>query len=220
MSILAQGTQFFVIDPNLDSNGPGVLEIDYITAFNPGGNPSDQIEDTCLKYNSRTYKKGLRTPGQANGTLNADPENDSHYRFWQFAEDPEFDQVEMDMVIGWSDGPLDQSGEPISIPTVAVMAASICPPIAPGIVSGATCLTSRSISRVTPWLLRTSPFSGLAAVTGSERRFKHAAEYFKSCNDRCLHGCASGKGNHMEARRYGNHRYRLREASVVQHRCF
>ncbi|HHZ7321739.1 TPA: phage tail tube protein, partial [Pseudomonas aeruginosa] len=107
MSILAQGTQFFVIDPNLDSNGPGVLEIDCITAFNPGGNPSDQIEDTCLKYNSRTYKKGLRTPGQATGTLNADPENDSHYRFWQFAEDPEFDQIEMDMVIGWSDGPLD-----------------------------------------------------------------------------------------------------------------
>lgn len=119
MSILAQGTQFFVIDPNLDSNGPGVLEIDCITAFNPGGNPSDQIEDTCLKYNSRTYKKGLRTPGQATGTLNADPENDSHYRFWQFAEDPEFDQIEMDMVIGWADGPLDQSGEPISIPTVA-----------------------------------------------------------------------------------------------------
>lgn len=116
MSILAQGTQLFVLDPSFTSSGPGVREIECITAFNPGGNPADQIEDTCLSARSRTYKKGLRTPGQGSGTLNADPDNDSHYRFWQFAEDPEFDETIFDWVLGWSDGPVDADGEPLSLP--------------------------------------------------------------------------------------------------------
>ena len=45
------------------------------TTFTPGGNPADQIEDTCLSDTSRSYKPGLRTPGQATLGLNADPEN-------------------------------------------------------------------------------------------------------------------------------------------------
>jgi hypothetical protein len=35
----------------------------------PGGNPADQIEDTCHERSARTYKKGLRTPGAATVTL-------------------------------------------------------------------------------------------------------------------------------------------------------
>lgn len=116
MSVLTQGTQLFVIDPQFDSNGAGVREIECITAFNPGGNPADQIEDTCLSDLARTYKKGLRTPGQATGTLNADPANDSHVRFYEMSED-DSDQI-LDWVVGWSDGPRNADGEPTALPTL------------------------------------------------------------------------------------------------------
>ncbi|HHU4721813.1 TPA: phage tail tube protein, partial [Klebsiella pneumoniae] len=54
MSVLTQGTQFFVLKSGV------VSEVECITSFNPGGNPADQIEDTCLsERDSRTYKKGL-----------------------------------------------------------------------------------------------------------------------------------------------------------------
>lgn len=73
MSVVTQGTQLYVL-----ANGV-VSEIECITAFSPGGSPADQIDDTCLsERNTRKYKKGLRTPGQATATLNADPANASH----------------------------------------------------------------------------------------------------------------------------------------------
>ncbi|HIE6690258.1 TPA: phage tail tube protein [Klebsiella pneumoniae] len=87
-------------------------EIECITNFNPGANPADQIEDTCLsERNSRTYKKGLRTPGQASVTINADPVNDSHYLMWQLAELDEYQDELIHWAIGWSDGE--------SVPTVS-----------------------------------------------------------------------------------------------------
>jgi hypothetical protein len=116
MSILTQGTQLFVIDPAYDSNGAGVREIECITSFNPGGNPADQIEDTCLSATTRSYRPGLRTPGQATGTLNADPNNQSHLRLYEFSEsDP---SPVLDFVIGWSDGPLDVDNNPTALPTL------------------------------------------------------------------------------------------------------
>ncbi|MHC5351692.1 phage tail tube protein [Metapseudomonas furukawaii] len=116
MSVLTQGTQLFVKDPLFDSNGAGVREIECITSFNPGGNPADQIEDTCLSAKTRTYRKGLRTPGQASGTLNADPENDSHVRLYEMSED-DSEEI-LDFVLGWADGPVDANGEPTSLPTL------------------------------------------------------------------------------------------------------
>lgn len=116
MSVLTQGTQLFVIDPEFDSNGSGVREIECITSFNPGGNPADQIEDTCLSSTTRSYRPGLRTPGQATGTLNADPDNDSHLRLYNLSEaDP---SPVMDFAVGWSDGPLDGDGNPTAVPTL------------------------------------------------------------------------------------------------------
>ena len=56
MSVLTQGTQIYFIDPEFDSNGPGVREVECATTFTPGGNPADQIEDTCLSDTSRSYK--------------------------------------------------------------------------------------------------------------------------------------------------------------------
>ena len=97
MSVLTQGTQLFVL-----VNG-GVKEVECITAFTPGGNPADQIEDTCLsERNTRTYKKGLRTPASTTVTLNADPANESHLLLQQLAESD--DETPLTFAVGWSDG--------------------------------------------------------------------------------------------------------------------
>ena len=118
MSVLTQGTQIYFIDPEFDSNGPGVREVECATTFTPGGNPADQIEDTCLSDTSRSYKPGLRTPGQAALGLNADPENESHVRLHQLSEtDP---SPTLKWAVGWADGTsvptLDSSGD-FELPT-------------------------------------------------------------------------------------------------------
>lgn len=104
MSVLTQGTQFYVL-----ANGV-VSEVECITSFTPGGNPADQIEDTCLsERNSRTYKKGLRTPASATVTLNADPKNASHLMLHNLAESD--DESLLTFAVGWADGE--------SVPTAA-----------------------------------------------------------------------------------------------------
>ncbi|WP_369072390.1 phage tail tube protein [Escherichia coli] len=97
MSVVTQGTQLFVL-----ANG-AVSEVECITAFSPGGNPADQIEDTCLSERStRTYKKGLRTPAAATLTLNADPANASHLMLHSLAESD--NQQDLAWAVGWADG--------------------------------------------------------------------------------------------------------------------
>lgn len=98
MSKLTQGTEVFIIDP--DNNE--ILKIVCATAFNPGGAPADQIEDTCLEDTIRKYKKGLRTPGQATISINAEPENASHIRLFELSQ--EDDDRDIKWAIGWSDG--------------------------------------------------------------------------------------------------------------------
>jgi hypothetical protein len=98
MSILTQGTQVYAIDP--DSRD--LITVECATAFNPGGNPADQLEDTCLENFERTYKPGLRTPGQATLSINADPANASHLRLYELSTDNPPPTVKW--AIGWSDG--------------------------------------------------------------------------------------------------------------------
>lgn len=98
MSVLAQGTHVFFIDPA----GPTVTRIECATTFSPGGNPADQIEDTCLEDADRSYRPGLRTPGQATLGLNADPENQSHVRLHALSETNP--SPVMQFAVGWSDG--------------------------------------------------------------------------------------------------------------------
>ncbi|ELQ6123726.1 phage tail protein [Cronobacter dublinensis] len=111
MSVLTQGTQLFVLAKG------AVSEIECITSFTPGSNPADQIEDTCLSEKfDRTYKRGLRTPGQATATLNADPKNASHIMLYNLSiSDDEEDQA-LTFAIGWSDGD--------SVPTAAASGAT------------------------------------------------------------------------------------------------
>ncbi|WP_085696274.1 phage tail tube protein [Pseudomonas sp. B26(2017)] len=103
MAILSQGTQVYALVPTVDDpTKMEVLEIECATAFSPGGNPADQIETTCLSAAIRTYLRGLRTPGQASLTLNADPRNASHVRLHQLSEDDDIENISW--AVGWSDG--------------------------------------------------------------------------------------------------------------------
>ncbi|MBF8720187.1 phage tail tube protein [Pseudomonas guariconensis] len=103
MAVLAQGTQIYALVPHVGSPSQfEVMEIECATAFNPGGNPADQVEVTCLSDRVRKYLRGLRTPGQASLTLNADPRNASHVRLHQLSEDDTIESIRW--VVGWSDG--------------------------------------------------------------------------------------------------------------------
>lgn len=106
MSILTQGTQIYAVVPSVASSEAfEILEIECATAFSPGGNPADQIEDTCLSAKVRSYLRGLRTPGQASLTLNTDPRNDSHVRLHELSEDDTIDNIKW--AVGWADGTAD-----------------------------------------------------------------------------------------------------------------
>jgi len=104
MSMLTQGTQVFALLPTIAN--PSVLEVVEIqcaTAFNPGGSPASQIDDTCLDETvAQRFKRGLRAPGQATLTVRADPRNGSHVRLHELAEGDNDDDVKW--VVGWSDG--------------------------------------------------------------------------------------------------------------------
>ena len=100
MSILSQGTNVYVLDPN--DGTPAVLKIESATTFSPGGDPADQVEDTSLEDFERSYKPGLRTPGQATMGLNADPANASHLTLYDLSrENP---SPVLKFAVGWSDG--------------------------------------------------------------------------------------------------------------------
>ncbi|WP_414156566.1 phage tail tube protein [Pseudomonas sp. BNK-30] len=119
MSILTQGTQVYALVPPATGTGPlSVMEVECATAFNPGGSPKEQIEDTCLSSKERTYKPGLRTPGQASLTINADPNNASHIRLHQMSEADGDTTVKW--AVGWSDGTaaptLNTEGDDFELP--------------------------------------------------------------------------------------------------------
>lgn len=112
MSVLSQGTHVYFSNP-LASGGPEVVRVECATTFDAGGNPKDQIEDTCLEDSSRSYRPGLRTPGTASIGLNSDPENDSHIALYDLFSDPSNPEVQW--AVGWSDGTdaptLDSNGD-------------------------------------------------------------------------------------------------------------
>lgn len=101
MSKLTKGTQLFFIDPDDDS----VVRVTKLTAFNPGGAPADQVDVTDLdSLNSREFLKGLRNPGQASGTIMANPDQESHLRLHELAESTDDTGPVLKWAIGWGDG--------------------------------------------------------------------------------------------------------------------
>ena len=93
------------------------MQVECATTFNPGGAPADQIEDTCLEDFERSYRPGLRTPGQASLGVNADPANTSHVTLHQLSEmNP---SPALKWAVGWSDGsdaPTISSGGDFDLP--------------------------------------------------------------------------------------------------------
>lgn len=121
MSILTDGTQIYFIDPDFDSSGAGVREVECVTAFTPGGSPADQIPDDCLAETERKFRRGRRTPSAATMGVSADPENDSHVRLHELSESDQADGGEiLSWAVGWSDGTaaptLDSNGD-FELPT-------------------------------------------------------------------------------------------------------
>lgn len=100
MSIFAQGSELYFIDPDTQE----VVKVECPTGFNPGGAPADQLEDTCIDSTTKTYKRGLRTPGQATVNIMADPQYPSHMRLYELATDDSETNVDLQWAIGWSDG--------------------------------------------------------------------------------------------------------------------
>lgn len=100
MSIFAQGSELYFIDPDTQE----VVKVECPTGFNPGGAPADQLEDTCIDSTTKTYKRGLRTPGQATVNIMADPQYPSHMRLYELGADDSETNVDIQWAIGWSDG--------------------------------------------------------------------------------------------------------------------
>lgn len=98
MSKVTQGTNVYIIDPDDLS----LITVECATDINPGTSPKSQNDDTCLEATERSYKPGIREPGQGSLGLNADPTNDSHIRMHEMYEDDTIDG--MRWAIGWSDG--------------------------------------------------------------------------------------------------------------------
>lgn len=96
MSVLAQGTQLYAMDPATGT----VFEVDCATSLSGLGSSRDQIEDTCLGADERSYKPGLKTPGTASVGMNFDPSEPSHLQLYEFYQAG----TVLDWVVGWSDG--------------------------------------------------------------------------------------------------------------------
>lgn len=100
MSIFAQGSELYFVDPDTRE----VVKVQCPTGFTPGGAPADQLEDTCIDDTTKTYKKGLRTPGSATINLMADPKYASHMRLYELYADDSDENTDIQFAIGWSDG--------------------------------------------------------------------------------------------------------------------
>lgn len=100
MAKLTQGTKVFFVDNTVDP--AVVVPINCATSVNPGGNPADQVEGTCLEDFDRSYEAGLRTPGQATIGLRSDPEDEGHMILFMMSQTNPPPNTQF--VVGWSDG--------------------------------------------------------------------------------------------------------------------
>lgn len=106
MSMKTQGTEIFMIDPDSKE----VVKVGGIVGFNPGGAPADQIDTTTLADHDKTSMKGLRTPGQAGGSVQADPRKAEHVRLYELSQDDS--DTNCKWALGWSDGTVAPTATP------------------------------------------------------------------------------------------------------------
>ena len=96
MAVKTQGTELYFIDPD----GAVVTEVGCVTSITGLTAARDQIETTCLDSLARTYEPGMPTPGAAQFTINADPDDTSHVRLHELYRAG----TSLDWAIGWGDG--------------------------------------------------------------------------------------------------------------------
>lgn len=81
MALKTARTSLYYIDPD-DSS---VVTVGCVTSISGIEASRDQLEDTCLEDDARSYQSGLATPGQKTFTINFDPADDTHvkiYNLW------------------------------------------------------------------------------------------------------------------------------------------
>lgn len=115
MSMKTQGTSLFMLAPGATA----VLKIPGVTNLNPGGAPASQIPTTTLDDFDDTSIKGLRAPGQATATVQADPRIPAHVNLYELSQDDSDEQCQW--FVGWSDGAdeptYDELTSTVTLPT-------------------------------------------------------------------------------------------------------
>ena len=96
MAVKTQGTELYFLDPDTDV----VTKVGCVTTLTGLTAARDQIETTCLDSTARTYVAGMATPGAAQFTINADPDDASHIRLHELY----VDGTSVPFALGWSDG--------------------------------------------------------------------------------------------------------------------
>ncbi|MDA8485165.1 phage tail protein [Pseudomonas resinovorans] len=99
MAVKTQGTQLFLIDPEFDSNGAGIIVVGCVTTITGLTAARDQIETTCLEDSARSYEAGMATPGAASFTINFDPSEASHTRLHELY----VLGTKVEWALGWGD---------------------------------------------------------------------------------------------------------------------
>lgn len=101
MALKTARSSLYFIDPEGSSSGATVVAVGCATSVTGIGASRDQLEDTCLEADARSYEPGLGTPGQAQFTINFDPSDESHVRIYELWRAG----TKVDWALGLSDGP-------------------------------------------------------------------------------------------------------------------
>lgn len=83
-SVKTQGTELFLIDNT--ASEPAVVKMSCPTGISGLGGPADQIDDTCLDADERTFVRGLANPGQVSVPFVFKPQAASHQLLFDLKE--------------------------------------------------------------------------------------------------------------------------------------
>lgn len=97
MALKTARTSLYYVDPD-DSS---VVTVGCVTSISGIEASRDQLEETCLEDDARSYQSGLATPGAKTFTLNFDPADATHvklYALWIAG-------TKVNWALGLADGP-------------------------------------------------------------------------------------------------------------------
>lgn len=112
-SVKTQGTELFLIDTSTGT--AAVVKMNCPTGISGLGGPADQIDDTCLDADERTYVRGLANPGQVTVPFVFKPQQASHQLLFDLKDAGD----NLDWLICLSDG--------VALPTLDVNDAFVVP---------------------------------------------------------------------------------------------